>query len=472
MRVSLRCQERLDQVAGIKAIIFDLDGVLTNTSEYHYRAWKRLADEEGIPFTRADNERLRGVSRRRSLELLLGEREASEEQAQEMMARKNRYYQEFIQQVTPDCMLPGALELLHECRQAGVEVAIGSASKNTRAVVERLGIGHLVDAIADGYSVTRQKPAPDLFLRAAEMLGVPPERCVVVEDAASGVEAAKAAGMWAVGLGPVERVGAADLVFPDLAGVTLDDIRTSPPTYESTNVPMYQPTTNWHITETEFNPATLHHKETVFTIGNGCLGTRGTFEEGYPDDWPATLVHGVFDDAPRVYTELANAPNWLPFALFVNGERFRMDRGTVLSYRRDLDLRTGVLTRTVRWRSPAGHTVDLVIERFASLANPHLLSIRYRVTALDFEGALEFHAGLDGHVDNAGLIHWRLVDQGPALSLSKGAIGQQGVYLHVRTRGSGIELCEACHLAVSGGEGVTYTHRDCECAPAVVAHLT
>ena len=261
--------------------------------------------------------------------------------------------------------------------------------------------------------------------------------------------------------------------------------------------------TNWHITETEFSPETLHHKETVFTIGNGYLGTRGAFEEGYPDDWPATLVHGLFDDAPQVYTELANVPNWLPFVLFVNGERFRMDRGTVLSYRRDLNLRTGVLTRTVRWRSPAGHTVDLAIERFASLADPHLLGIRYRATALDFEGTLEFRAGLDGHVDNAGLAHWRLVDQGPvlslpalsgaegskepalpprvlvavslskepALSLSKGAIGQQGVYLRVRTRNSGIELCEACHLAVSGGADATYVHLDCDSAPTVVVRL-
>ncbi len=229
--------------------------------------------------------------------------------------------------------------------------------------------------------------------------------------------------------------------------------------------------TNWHITETEFNPEALHHKETVFAIGNGYLGTRGAFEEGYPDAWPATLVHGLFDDAPQVYTELANVPNWLPFVLFVNGELFRMDRGSVLSYRRDLDLLTGVLTRTVRWRSPAGHTMDLAIERFASLADRHLLGIRYRVTALDFEGTLEFRAGFDGHVDNAGLLHWRLVDQGPALRLSKGAIGQQGAYLHVRTRNSGIKLCEACHLAVSGGADAQYVHLDCDSAPTVVARL-
>jgi len=208
----------------IKAIIFDLDGVLTDTAEFHFQAWKCLADEEGIPFTRKDNERLRGVSRRQSLEFLLAGRPVTGEQAEEMMARKNGYYQELIRQVTPDNMLPGALELLHECHQAGLKIAIGSASKNTRGVVDRLGIGHLIDAISDGYSVERQKPAPDLFLHAAGQLGVPAAQCAVVEDAASGVEAAKAAGMWAIGLGPVERVSHADAVFPSLAGVTLQDI--------------------------------------------------------------------------------------------------------------------------------------------------------------------------------------------------------------------------------------------------------
>ncbi|MCP4537404.1 MAG: glycoside hydrolase family 65 protein [Chloroflexi bacterium] len=220
---------------------------------------------------------------------------------------------------------------------------------------------------------------------------------------------------------------------------------------------------NWHIIETEFNPKALHHKETIFTIGNGYLGTRGAFEERYPGDWPATLVHGVFDDTPLVHTELANVPNWLSFILLVNGERFRMDRGTVLSYRRDLDLRTGVLNRTVRWRSPAGHTVDLAIERFASLADQHLLGIRYQVTALDFEGVLEFRAGLDGHMLNTELFHWQPVDQGVA--------GPQGVYLHVCTRNSGVELCEACYLDVSSKTDVTYAHLDCDSAPAIAARL-
>ena len=198
--------------------------MLTDTSEFHYLGWKRLADEEGIPFDREANEALRGLSRRDSLLRLLGDRPATEAQIQEMMARKNRYYQELIENVTPANLLPGALALLDELRAAGVKVAIGSASKNARTVVQRLGIADRVDAIADGYSVERHKPAPDLFLHAAAQLGLSPTECVVIEDAASGVEAALAAGMWAVGLGPVERVGAAHVVLPSLEGVHWADL--------------------------------------------------------------------------------------------------------------------------------------------------------------------------------------------------------------------------------------------------------
>ena len=211
-------------VPNIQGVIFDLDGVLTETAEYHYRGWQRLADEEGIPFDRQANEAMRGLSRQDSLLQMLGDRSRTEEQLQEMMERKNRYYLEFIKDVSPADLLPGAVELLDELRSAGIKVAIGSASKNAQEVIQRLGVGDRVDTISDGYSVTRSKPAPDLFLHAANQLGLAPEHCVVVEDAASGVEAALAAGMWAVGLGPVERVGAAHVVLPSLAGVHWSDL--------------------------------------------------------------------------------------------------------------------------------------------------------------------------------------------------------------------------------------------------------
>mgnify|MGYP000365604423 CR=1 FL=1 len=208
----------------IRALIFDLDGVLTDTAEYHYRAWKRLADALGIPFSREENEALRGIPRRESLLLLLKGREYPEAQIQEFMERKNGYYLQFIREITPRDVLPGARELLEEIHAAGLKSALGSASKNAREVIERLGIASLLDAVSDGNSVERQKPAPDLFLHAAHQLRLSPKECVVVEDAAAGIEAARAGGFQTLGLGPASRVSNAHFIFPSLERIKLHDI--------------------------------------------------------------------------------------------------------------------------------------------------------------------------------------------------------------------------------------------------------
>ncbi|HUR16537.1 MAG TPA: beta-phosphoglucomutase, partial [Candidatus Limnocylindrales bacterium] len=209
----------------IRGLIFDLDGVVTDTAESHYLAWQRLADEEGLPFDRAANEALRGISRRQSLALLLGTRSVSDEQATEMADRKNRYYRDLIAKLSPDDVLPGAIELIDEARQRGLKVSLASASKNAREVLDRLGITDRFDAIADGNSVTAPKPAPDLFLFSARQLGLKPAECVVFEDASDGVDAALAAEMLTVGIGPDERVGQADVVLADgFASTNLDDI--------------------------------------------------------------------------------------------------------------------------------------------------------------------------------------------------------------------------------------------------------
>ena len=208
-----------------KAIIFDLDGVLTDTSEYHYKAWKRLADEEGIPFTHQENdEYLRGVSRRESLMYIIRGRNYSEAQIQEMMDRKNRYYNEMIQSMSPQDLVAGGRDLLSEIRNAGIKVAIASGSKNCRLVLEHLDIMSYLDGIADGYSVVNSKPAPDLFVYAAGLVQVPTPACLGVEDADAGIEAIKTAGMQALAIGPKERFHKADKVLPTLASMHLTDM--------------------------------------------------------------------------------------------------------------------------------------------------------------------------------------------------------------------------------------------------------
>lgn len=206
----------------VAAVIFDLDGVLTDTAEFHYLAWQRLADEEGLSFSREANDELRGVSRADSLRLVLGGREVSGEVFEELMGRKNGYYLEYLGSMSEADLLPGAVSLVVGCKRRGLKVAIGSSSKNAPLVLERLGIAGLFDVVADGSVVERAKPAPDLFVEAARRLGVVPGACVVVEDAASGVDAALAAGMVAVGVGPEQRVGHAHHRFDDTAAVDLD----------------------------------------------------------------------------------------------------------------------------------------------------------------------------------------------------------------------------------------------------------
>lgn len=210
------------------AVIFDLDGVITDTAEYHYRGWQRLADEEGIPFDRDFGDRLRGVSRRESLQLILDDREVTDEAFDEMADRKNTYYVESLEAVSPDDLLPGARELVDECKRRGLKVAIGSSSKNAQLVLRQLQITDMFDEVTDGYDAERSKPAPDLFLHAAEQVGVPPARCVVLEDAAAGIDAANAAGMLSVGIGPRDRLPDADLIYDTVGHVDIDEMLSTP----------------------------------------------------------------------------------------------------------------------------------------------------------------------------------------------------------------------------------------------------
>ena len=215
----------------------------------------------------------------------------------------------------------------------------------------------------------------------------------------------------------------------------------------------------WTISETDFSPQHRHHQETIFTIGNGYLCTRGAFEEAYPHDRRATFIHGVFDAAPIVVTELANAPDWLPLTIHAGGERFSLYQGQVTDFRQTLDLRQGRLSRSLRWVSPAGRRLDLIFERFASLAQPHTLLLRCLVTP-GFNGPLEFRASLNGHVDNDGLAHWHHIDQradpatGTALLIN-------------RTRHSGIDCATAMRVVTTTGQETTQHYWDPENRPTM-----
>ncbi|MFR2182774.1 MAG: beta-phosphoglucomutase [Hominilimicola sp.] len=206
----------------IEAVIFDLDGVIVSTDECHYRAWKKTADEEGIYFDRKINDRLRGVSRMDSLEIVLerAERLYTDEEKVELAERKNNYYKEYINKLTKDDILSGVNENLAELKAKGIKVAIGSSSKNTPDILKYIGLDNYFDAVSDGNNITKSKPDPEVFLKAADMLGVPYEKCLVVEDADSGIEAGKRAGMYTLA---VNNAKGADYSLADLSAGKITD---------------------------------------------------------------------------------------------------------------------------------------------------------------------------------------------------------------------------------------------------------
>ena len=208
-----------------QAVIFDLDGVITDTAHYHYLAWKRLAESQGIPFDEAFNEELKGVDRMGSLALILarGSRSYTQEEKLALADAKNRHYQELIATMTPQDLLPGALEALEAVRAAGLKTGLASVSKNAFTVLDRLGIRERFDTVVDAARIANSKPHPEIFLTAAAQLGLAPQDCLGVEDAVAGVASIKDAGMVAVGVGSPEVLRRADYVIPSMREFRLGD---------------------------------------------------------------------------------------------------------------------------------------------------------------------------------------------------------------------------------------------------------
>lgn len=199
----------------IKACIFDLDGVIVDTAHYHFLAWKRLADELGITFTPQDNERLKGVSRMASMDILLevGGVTLSDHDKERLANKKNTWFVDYVERMVPEEIFPGVKQLIETLKTNGIKIGLASSSKNAMTVLQRLYVEPLFDVVVDGTMVKNSKPDPEIFLLAASRLGVAPADCVVFEDAEAGVEAALAAGMKCVGIGSREQLGKADRVI-------------------------------------------------------------------------------------------------------------------------------------------------------------------------------------------------------------------------------------------------------------------
>ncbi|NLY18936.1 MAG: beta-phosphoglucomutase [Clostridiaceae bacterium] len=210
----------------IEAVIFDLDGVIVSTDEYHYQAWQKLADDENIYFDRVINERLRGVGRMGCLEIILerATRDYTTEEKKELADRKNKYYRESLDKLSPADILPGVMEWLQTLKTKKIPAAIGSSSKNTGIILDRIELTDCFNVIISGNDVKKSKPDPEIFLLAAERLKVDPCRCLVVEDAVSGVEAGIAAGMKVLAVGYAREDKRAHMSAADLSKISFDEL--------------------------------------------------------------------------------------------------------------------------------------------------------------------------------------------------------------------------------------------------------
>jgi len=465
-----------------KAIIFDLDGVITQTASVHNKAWKQVFDtfldhyskKRKEPFIPFDSEKdylhyVDGKPRYDGVRSFLASRgisppDGSPEDKPSMDTvcgignMKNGVFNEILSADGIE-VYPSTVALIHRCLQEGIRVGVASSSKNCRNILEVTGLAPLVETRVDG-EVSAElglngKPAPDIFLRAADNLGIHYHDCVVVEDASSGVAAGKK-GNFGLVLGLAREnnqdelcIHGADVVVTDIEHFGYEQIRDwfSEGIYND----------NWQLTYHGYDPEKERSRESLMSVGNGYFGTRGAFEESGINqvNYPGTYMAGVYNKLPstvsgrKVFNEdLVNVPNWLSVTFRDNdGEWVDFNNIGFSGLTRTLDFRTGLLTRTAQITTCDGGVYQLNSRRFASMANPELAAIRYEINVLNPVGALTLRAGLHGNHINDGVARYRDLNQQHLEPVSSSATGPM-VQVEVKTTQSGIRIRQTALLKV------------------------
>lgn len=463
----------------LRGAIFDLDGVLTDTARLHRRAWRETFDDffeshraagasVSGPFT--DEEYLRlvdGRLRQDGARAVLLERgfgrpgEASlSARVEEIAARKDARYRELLASEGP-APYPSSIELARALQGVGVRLAVATASRHGAEVLRLAGLDGAIDALVDGRAAQANglagKPAPDTFLEAAARLGLAPGRCLVVEDAAQGVEAGRAGGFVVVA---VDRLGRGEAAYPgaDLVVGDLGELVLEGPG------PSQDP---WLFLDPDEDDEREGVRETLFSLGNGYLATRGAraWEEDDGRHYPGTYFAGVFDristtvDGREVDEDaIVNAPNWLAFTLSMAGGPWTGSAGvTIEPGGAVLDLEAGVLLRRYAVSDRTGRRCRVVERRLVSMATPHLVALEVSVVAENWSGRLELRAGVDGTVRDDKTVEERLLG-GHHLQLVLAAADGASATLAVRTVQSGVVLAALQRASVHGGEATALGH--------------
>jgi beta-phosphoglucomutase family hydrolase len=478
------------------AVLFDLDGVLTRTASVHAAAWKRLFDaflrqrsaDTGAPFVPFDIEadyqryvdgkpRYAGVAdflKSRGIELPPGTDEdgPGTQSVRELGDRKDRYFLEYLEEHGAE-PYSESLSLVRKLRLHGIRTAVVSSSNNCEAVLVAAGIADLFDTRVDGRDITRLglegKPAPDAFLEATRRLGSEPERSIVVEDAVAGVAAGSAGGFGCV-IG-VDRSGHAQQLRQAGADVVVTDLSQVQVTEE--------PPSSWSLVFEDFDAEREGIRESLCTLGNGYYGTRGAAAWATADGihYPGTYLACGYNRlrstvAGRVLEneDLVNLPNWLALDFRIDGgDWFDVNAVRIISYRQELDIRRGMLLRTISFEDNRGRRSTLRTRRLVSMGDMHLGAMELSLTAENWSGEVTVRSAIDGRVVNAGARLYRKYNNRHLEQLAAEAVGGELLYLQVRTSQSHIHVAQAARTQAFIDGGLLQAERSIINEPGYIA---
>lgn len=463
-----------------KAVIFDLDGVITRTALVHSKAWKEVFDEyleqrhksTGEPFTpfsrdhdylhyvdgKPRYEGVRSFLESRGVSLPYGD--PGDDLALETLCgignRKNKAFNEILSRDGVE-VYATTVSLIHRLKEEGIRVGVASSSKNCRNILEITGLSPLIETRVDGEVSAvlglKGKPEPDIFTTAADNLGVNYADCVVVEDAISGVQAARK-GNFGLVLG-IAREDNRESLYANGADIVLEDIGEDG--FEKICVwfDTGLPYDNWTLQYRDYDPEKERSREALLSVGNGCFGTRGAMEEMGINtvNYPGTYMAGVYNklaskvSGREVWNEdLVNVTNWLPVSFRINGgDWIDINQCTVISVYRELNFKDGLLTKIMEVQDPEGYRTKIRSCRFASMDNPHLAALQYEVSPINYNGILTIRSTLSGNHINDGVARYRDLNQHHLKPVNEWFFGN---FQHVETETtqSGIRIAQTARL--------------------------
>ncbi len=379
----------------IKGALFDLDGVVVFTDKYHYLAWKRLSDEMGWKFDEQINQQLRGIPRLKSLEKILEHNQIDLplNKKTELMNLKNKYYVDFLENINENDIYPGVKHFINNLREKGIKTALCSSSKNATLVLNKLKLNGLFDAVVTGNDIKNAKPNPEIFLLGAQKIGISKFHCVVFEDAKAGIEGAIAAGMKSVGVGNREETEELANQFID----NYDEIDID--TFLESGKKQSLPVNETKIIEKDFDKKDILHIESMFSLGNGYIGLRGTYDEsdetiGMCD---GMYINSVFATEPYNHIHAfpgyakrdaftVNLADWRIFDLYIDGEKACFSNDNIKEHYRELDMKNGWINRKFIFETASGKKAEVRSCRIVNLDAVNTAQIQYSVTSLNFNG--------------------------------------------------------------------------------------